>query len=512
MSQSSVPGAAGSTHTGLLVTLTIIAALGGLLFGYDSAVISGATESIKQNFVAPMALAEGARLSLEGFTIAGALWGCLIGGAIGGVLAHFLGRRGGLFVAGALFFVSSLGSAWPESFLGGLGSLLTPLINVLLWFLNLFFEDAPYLAFGEPITNFIGHRLFGGMGIGLASMLAPMYIAEIAPPSRRGALVTYQQIAIVSGITISYFVNYFIKKFGGGGDENWVHTEGWRWMLACCAIPAGIFVLLLFFVPETPRGLMLKGKEQKAREVLTKLANEQEAKIVLAEIDASLKETAGKLFSYGGLLLVVGILLSVFQQLVGINAVLYYGPQMFDNMGFKGDASFASTVIMGIVMVVFTLIATVTVDKWGRKPLLILGAIIMAVSMTALGFMFNAGSMALGALVVVCIYIAGFSLSWGPVVWVMLAEIFPNSIRDKAMAIAVAAQWFMNWVVTVTFNIMDGNTALTAAFNHGFAYWLYGGFSVLAALFVWKWVPESKGMSLENMQKLWKKSPVPTAA
>ena len=176
-------------------------------------------------------------------------------------------------------------------------------------------------------------------------------------------------------------------------------------------------------------------------------------------------------------------------------------------MGFKGDASFASTVIMGIVMVVFTLIATVTVDKWGRKPLLILGAIIMAVSMTALGFMFNAGSMALGALVVVCIYIAGFSLSWGPVVWVMLAEIFPNSIRDKAMAIAVAAQWFMNWVVTVTFNIMDGNTALTAAFNHGFAYWLYGGFSVLAALFVWKFVPESKGMSLENMQKLWKKAP-----
>jgi MFS transporter, SP family, xylose:H+ symportor len=496
------PGA--STHTGLLITLTIIAALGGLLFGYDSAVISGATDAIKQNFVAPLGLAEGARLSLEGFTIAGALWGCLIGGALGGVLAHYLGRRGGLVVAGVLFFISSLGSAWPESWLGHLGSVLTPLINALLWFLNLFFEDAPYVHFGEPITNFIGHRLFGGMGIGLASMLAPMYIAEIAPPSKRGALVTYQQIAIVSGITISYFVNYAIKKFGGDGDPNWALVEGWRWMLACCAIPAGIFVLLLFFVPETPRGLMLKGKNDKAREVLTKLANADEAKIVLAEIDASLKETAGKLFSYGGLVLVVGIMLSVFQQLVGINAVLYYGPQMFNNMGFKGDASFASTVIMGIVMVVFTLIATVTVDKWGRKPLLILGAIIMAVSMTALGFMFNAGSMALGALVVVCIYIAGFSLSWGPVVWVMLAEIFPNSIRDKAMAIAVAAQWFMNWVVTVTFNIMDGNTALTAAFNHGFAYWLYGGFSVLAALFVWKFVPESKGMSLENMQKLWK--------
>ena len=506
MSQATSSGPAASTHTGLLITLTIIAALGGLLFGYDSAVISGATESIKQNFVAPLGLSEAPRLSLEGFTIAGALWGCLIGGAIGGVMAHYLGRRGGLIVAGVLFFVSSLGSAWPESTIGHLGAVLTPLINALIWFLNLFFEDAPYVAFGQDITNFIGHRLFGGMGIGLASMLAPMYIAEIAPPSKRGALVTYQQIAIVSGITISYFVNYFIKKFGGDGDPNWVHDQGWRWMLACCAIPAGIFVLLLFFVPETPRGLMLKGKNEKAREVLTRLANEQEAKIVLAEIDASLKETAGKLFSYGGLVLVVGILLSAFQQLVGINAVLYYGPQMFDNMGFKGDASFASTVIMGIVMVVFTLIATATVDRWGRKPLLILGALIMAVSMIALGFLFNAGSVALVALVTVCIYIAGFSLSWGPVVWVMLAEIFPNSIRDKAMAIAVAAQWFMNWVVTVTFNIMDGNTALNAAFNHGFAYWLYGGFSVLAALFVWKFVPESKGVSLEDMQKLWKKA------
>jgi SP family xylose:H+ symportor-like MFS transporter len=507
VSQTSSSAPAASTHTGLLIILTIIAALGGLLFGYDTAVISGAVESIKINFVAPLDLAEGARLSLEGFTIAGALWGCLIGAALGGVVAHYLGRRGGLIVAGVLFFISSLGSAWPESLVGGLGSVLTPLINALLWFLNLFFDDAPYLGFGDVITNFIGHRLLGGMGIGLASMLAPMYIAEIAPPSKRGALVTYQQIAIVSGITISYFVNYFIKKFGGDGDPNWVHTDGWRLMLACCAIPAALFVLLLLFVPETPRGLMLKGKEQKAREVLTKLANADEAKIVLAEIDASLKETAGKLLSYGGLLLVVGVLLSAFQQLVGINAVLYYGPQMFANMGFTGDASFAQTVIMGIVMVVFTLIATVTVDKWGRKPLLILGAIIMAVSMIALGFMFFVGSMGLGALVVVCIYIAGFSLSWGPVVWVMLAEIFPNSIRDKAMAIAVAAQWFMNWVVSVTFNIMDGNTALNAAFNHGFAYWLYGGFSILAALFVWKFVPESKGMSLENMQKLWKKSP-----
>ena len=304
-------------------------------------------------------------------------------------MAHWLGRRGGLIVAGALFFISSLGSAWPESFIGVIGSLLTPLINVHELFLNPFGAELPHYAFGEVLTNFTGHRIFGGMGIGLASMLAPMYIAEIAPPSKRGALVTYQQIAIVSGISLVYFVNWGIASLGG--DEAWKHAVGWRYMLASCAIPAGLFVLLLLFVPETPRGLMLKGKNAKALEVLNKLATGDEAKIVLAEIDASLKETSGKLFAYGGLVLFVGIMLSLFQQFVGINAVLYYGPQMFKNMGFEANASLLQTVIMGIVMVVFTLVATATVDKWGRKPLLILGAMIMAVSMIALGFLFYFG-------------------------------------------------------------------------------------------------------------------------
>jgi MFS transporter, SP family, xylose:H+ symportor len=509
VSQSSGPGPSAATHTGLLVTLTIIAALGGLLFGYDTAVISGATDSIKLNFVAPLGLEESARISLEGWTISCALAGCIIGGALGGVIAHWLGRRGGLIVAGALFFMSSLGSAWPESFIGVVGSLLTPLINFVALILNPFGAELPHYSFGEVLTNFTGHRIFGGMGIGLASMLAPMYIAEIAPPSKRGALVTYQQIAIVSGISLVYFVNWGIASLGG--DEAWKHDIGWRWMLASCAIPAGLFVLLLLFVPETPRGLMLKGKNAKALEVLNKLATGDEAKIVLAEIDASLKETSGKLFAYGSLVLFVGIMLSLFQQFVGINAVLYYGPQMFKNMGFEANASLLQTVIMGVVMVVFTLVATATVDKWGRKPLLILGALIMAVSMIALGFLFYSGNVGLAALVVVCIYIAGFSLSWGPVVWVLLAEIFPNNIRNKAMAIAVAAQWIANLFVSWTFNILDSHSGLTASFNHGFAYWLYGGASLVAAAFVWKYVPETKGKTLEAMHDLWHVAPKKTA-
>ena len=512
MSQPSTQVSAATAHTGLLVTLTVIAALGGLLFGYDTAVISGATDSIKQNFVAPLGLAESARISLEGWTISCALAGCIIGGALGGVVAHWLGRRGGLIVAGALFFVSSLGSAWPESAIGVIGSLLTPLIDFIALILNPFGAELPDYKFGEVITNFTGHRIFGGMGIGLASMLAPMYIAEIAPPSKRGALVTYQQIAIVSGISLVYFVNWGIASLGG--DEAWKHDVGWRYMLASCAIPAGLFVLLLFFVPETPRGLMLKGKNAKAHEVLKKLANDEEAKIVLAEIDASLKETSGKLFAYGGMVVFVGIMLSLFQQFVGINAVLYYGPQMFKNMGFEGNASLMQTVIMGVVMVVFTLVATATVDKWGRKPLLILGALIMAVSMIVLGFLFYffGNTVGLSALLVVCIYIAGFSLSWGPVVWVLLAEIFPNNIRNKAMAIAVAAQWIANLFVSWTFNILDSHSGLTASFNHGFAYWLYGGASLLAAAFVWKYVPETKGKTLEAMHDLWHKGQVKAPA
>lgn len=505
MSQTSNPAAGASTHSGLLITLTCIAALGGLLFGYDTAVISGAVESIKLNFVDPLGLHESAALSLGGWTISAALAGCIIGGALGGVVAHWLGRRGGLIVAGALFFISALGSAWPESAIGMIGSLLTPLINFIALILNPFGAELPHYSFGEVLTNFTGHRIFGGMGIGLASMLAPMYIAEIAPPSKRGALVTYQQIAIVSGISLVYFVNWGIASLGG--DEAWKHAVGWRWMLASCAIPAGLFVLLLLFVPETPRGLMLKGKNAKAHDVLKKLANEEEAKIVLAEIDASLKETSGKLFAYGGMVIFVGIMLSLFQQFVGINAVLYYGPQMFKNMGFEGNASLLQTVIMGVVMVVFTLVATATVDKWGRKPLLILGALIMAAAMIVLGFLFYfyGNTVGLAALIVVCIYIAGFSLSWGPVVWVLLAEIFPNNIRNKAMAIAVAAQWIANLFVSWTFNILDGHSGLTAAFNHGFAYWLYGGASLLAAAFVWKFVPETKGKTLEAMHDLWHK-------
>ena len=474
---STTANAVATPNTALVHGLTLIAALGGLLFGYDTAVISGAVSAIDANFITPRGLSETSASSLSGWAVACALVGCTFGGLLAGVLATFLGRKGGLLVAAVLFLISAIGSAFPEIGLGATGSLG---VNAL--------------------TPFIVYRIIGGLGIGIASMLSPMYIAEIAPPSQRGRLVTYQQIAIVSGMTLVYFVNWAIAA---QGNEAWGLSTGWRYMLLSGSIPAALFLLFLMFVPETPRFLVMKGRKDEARDVLRRLSSEGEAQQVLTEIDASLKETSGSFLSFGWLVIIVGILLSLFQQFVGINAVLYYAPLMFKNMGASTDSSLLQTIIVGIANVVFTLVALVTVDRWGRKPLLILGALVMAVSMIALGTLFATGHVGTIALVAVVAYIGGFALSWGPVVWVLLSEIFPNAIKSPAMAIAVFAQWAANFFVSLTFKILDGNSMLNAMFNHGFAYWIYGAMSVLAALFVLKFVPETKGRTLEDIQHLW---------
>lgn len=465
------------TEGSLVRGLALVAALGGLLFGYDTAVISGAVGAIDANFIAPRGLPETSADSLSGWAISCALLGCVIGAALAGPMSQKIGRRGGLLVSAVLFMLSSAGSAYPEF--------------GFLWIGG----DGP-----AALTAFILYRIVGGVGIGVASMLSPLYIAEIAPPRQRGQLVTYQQVAIVGGMTLVYFVNWAIAS---QGDDQWVLQTGWRYMLLSAAIPAALFFALLLLVPETPRWLVMKGRMSDARQVLARLSNEAEARVVLSEIDASLHERSGGLFAFGALVIFVGIMLSVFQQFIGINAVLYYAPLMFQNMGASADSALLQTIIVGVANIVFTLIALVTVDRWGRKPLLILGGAVMAVSMLSLGFLFDSGNVGTAALIAVVAYIAGFALSWGPVVWVLLAEIFPNSIKGKAMALAVAMQWIANLFVSWSFKVLDGNSALNALFNHGFAYWIYGVMSILAALFVWRFVPETKGQSLEAIQHLW---------
>lgn len=462
------------------VLITLIATLGGLLFGYDTAVISGAVGSLRVYFIDPRQLGDADTAnSLLGFIVSSALIGCILGGILGGWVASALGRKRGLIVAAVLFLISALGSAAPE------------------------FLFAP-IGHGGPgyIWNFVFYRIVGGIGVGLASMLSPMYIAEIAPARLRGNLVAWNQLAIIFGMMLVYFVNYGIARAGGG--DAWLNDVGWRYMFASGAIPSALFLSLLFLVPETPRYLMLKDREADARVVLSRLVTPAEQELEITEIRASLAQHhSGSMFSFGVRILVLGVMLSVFQQFIGINVVLYYAPEIFKSMGSGTDASLLQTIIVGIVNLVFTVVAVLAVDKYGRKPLQIIGAAVMAVSMVGLGFSLMFKFSGLVSLICMLLYIAGFAVSWGPVTWVLLSEIFPNQIRDKALALAVAAQWIANYLVSWSFPILNNNPTLVANFNHGFPYWVYGFMAVLAALFTWKFIPETKGRTLEELESFW---------
>lgn len=462
----------------LIARLTLIASVGGLLFGYDTAVISGAISSIDLYFIAPRQLTETAHNTLSGFTVSSALFGCVIGAAIAGGIANAWGRRTALILAALMFLVSAFGSAMPELGLGAIGQM------------------GP-----AALVPFNIYRIVGGVGIGLASMVSPLYIAEIAPHDRRGRLVSFNQMAIVTGIVTVYFVNWTI---GLQGDAAWLHAVGWRLMFASEALPAALFLALLLTVPDTPRYLVLKGRDAEAGALLEALEGESEGRAALAEIKASLVVHTRPLFSFGAGVVVVGVLLSVFQQAVGINAVLYYAPAIFRNMGLAEQGALWQTVLVGTVNMLATFIAIVTVDRWGRRPLLIAGGFIMAAAMGTLAACFYFGVLGLAALLAMLTYIAGFALSWGPVTWVLLSEIFPNSIKGRALSIAVAAQWLANITVSWSFKVLDGNSWLTETFHHGFAYALYAAASVIAALFVARFVPETKGRTLEAIQGFWK--------
>ncbi len=471
-------------------SLTFVATLGGLLFGYDTAVISGAVASIDANFIDPLQLSETARSSLSGWTISSALLGCVIGAAIAGWLSAVLGRRGGLLLAAILFLVSAGGSAVPEIGWGPVGGM------------------GP-----SALAPFIVYRILCGMGVGIASMLSPLYIAEISPADIRGRLVSFNQLAIVLGMLLVYFVNWAIASVG---DDAWIKSVGWRLMLGSEAVPALIFLLLLLFVPDTPRWLVMRGRQHEASAVLNRLVGPSEAAATIAAINRSLmvdaRQAQARLFAFGPAVILVGVSLSIFQQLVGINAVLYYAPLMFQNMGANTDTALLQTTIVGLANVVFTVVAIVSVDRFGRKPLLIGGGVVMAAAMITLGFLFQTEAVGAPALVAVVVYIAGFALSWGPVTWVLLSEIFPNAIKNEALAIAVAAQWSANLFVSWSFKVLDGNGWLNGFSHHGFAYWIYGSMSLLAAYFVYRCVPETKRRTLEDIQALWgEKREVPSA-
>ena len=458
-------------NTTYIFGITLVATLGGLLFGYDTAVISGAEKSVLAYLIEPLNLGSFA----HGATVSSALIGCIIGGAISGFLSNRFGRKKTLLLAAFLFFSSSIAAAYPEF---------------------LFFEK------GEPsmglLMMFNFYRVYGGIGVGLASAVCPMYIGEIAPAEIRGRLVSCNQFAIIFGMLVVYFVNWGIAN---GQTIEWINDIGWRYMFLSETIPAGLFFILLFFVPETPRYLALSRNEDQALRVLEKINTSKEnAKRILDEITSTMSVTTkAKLFSYGKKVIIIGILLSVFQQFVGINVCLYYAPRIFESMGVARDASMLQTIVMGLINVVFTVLAIVTVDKWGRKPLLITGSIGMAVGMAALSILSYLNIISILTLVFIIIFTASFMMSWGPICWVYISELFPNKVRGQAVAIAVAAQWSANYFISSTY---PGMMEFSSAFTYGF----YGSMAVLSALFVWKMVPETKGKSLEEIEKIWKES------
>jgi len=351
------------------------------------------------------------------------------------------------------------------------------------------------------MSAFIFFRIIGGIGIGFASVLSPMYIAEVSPALLRGQLVSWNQLAITMGILIVYIVNYLIAM---NGDEVWNNTIGWRWMFASMMFPALMFFILLWFVPESPRWLIHSGKDKKALKILIRLNGLSHAKTEFEEIKSSLNQHSDKIFSFGIMILVIGMLLSTFQQLVGIQVIMYYAPEIIKNMGSSVNSAMFQTILVGAVNVVFTVIAINTVDKIGRKPLLLIGSLCMMVFMFVLGITFLTNQMGLLSLISVLGFVGAFAFSWGPVTWVLLSEMFPNTIRSKAMSIAVAVQWIMNYTVSSTFPLLDRNTWLVEKFNHSVSFWLFGLMAFLSFIFVRHLVPETKGKTLEQMEEVWR--------
>jgi len=460
MDHSASPVARQGDHR-FAVLLTIAAALGGLLFGYDTAVISGAIGFLRTSF--------GLDAAQTGWAASSALVGCIAGAAAAGEISDRFGRRMALLVAAVLYFISAVWSALPAS-----------------------------------LTEFAVARIIGGVGVGIASIVSPLYIAEIAPAAMRGKLVSYNQMAIVLGILGVYFVNYSIA---GLGDETWNVGSGWRWMFASEALPALLFFALMLFVPESPRYLVLRGKTEQARTLLTRINGGTAAEAELAAIRdtvAGKAESTARLFRPGlRRVLVIGVALAILQQITGINVFMYYAPEIFKQLGSGTDTALLQTVVIGACNVAFTVVAIRTVDRLGRRPLMITGATGMGLSLTGLGIAAYTGSTQLWVLIFILGYIASFAMSLGPVVWVILAEIFPTSIRGRAMSIAVLTLWTSNYVISQTFPMINEDPWLVSTFHHAFPFWLYAVFCIVLIGVMVLFVPETKGRSLEEIERSW---------
>ena len=457
-------------NMGYIGAIVAVATIGGFLFGYDSGAVNGTQEGLRETF--------GLSDAGLGFTVGSLLIGCFIGAFFAGRLADLIGRRNTMMIAALLFLVGALiqGSAHDHMI-------------------------------------FVIARLAGGMAVGAASVLSPAYISEVAPASIRGRLTTLQQIMIIIGLTIAFVVNYFLALSAGESTAPyWAGIEAWRWMYLMQAVPAAIFLVALIFIPESPRYLVSKGREEKAESVLASLFGIGVAGEKLREIRATFAEDHRPRLSDlkapgGGIRKVVwaGIMLAVFQQLVGINVIFYYGETLWKLAGVSEAAALQRNIISGVVSIAACLVTIMVVDKIGRKPLLLIGSAGMAVSLFAMAFAFNSGTldatgqlqltpnMGMVALVAANLYVIFFNGTWGPVMWVMLGEMFPNQIRGSALAVAGFAQWFANYLIAQSFPVM-------AAWSLTGSYLFYAVSAVISYFLVQKLIHETRGKELEQME------------
>lgn len=445
-----------TANSTIIYKATLVASVGGLLFGYDTAVISGAIGFMRTFY----------HLSdiMTGWVASCALLGCIIGAMYSGKLSDRIGRKKVLMLSALLFTISSVGTSLAPN----------------LWI-------------------FVVFRIIGGMGIGIASMLSPMYISEMAPAAIRGRLISIFQLGIVTGILVIYFVNAYIA---GIHNESWNISTGWRWMFGSGVIPSIIFILLLLTVPESPRWLAGQKRHAEALAILNKINDPESAQQELSSIQESLKDE--KPFSLVALkepklkrTLVIGILLAIFSQITGINAIMYYAPEIFKSTGVGSDSAFMQTVLVGIINVAFTFVAIRFVDTWGRKKLLLLGISGMAICLFIIGFAFYMQQQGYLILIAILGYIACFAMSMGPLAFVVIAEIFPTKARATAMSIATFFLWLAVFLVSQTFPVLIG------AIGSAYTFWLYMAVAIIAFLFIWKKIPETKGKTLEEIEDTW---------
>ncbi len=437
-------------NSAYLLLASVVAALGGLLFGFDTAVISGTTPFIQPYF--------GLNDVGLGWTVSSLLIGCIVGVTLSGKPGDLFGRRNTLRWAALTFLLSAIGSA----------------LAAKLWVFVLF-------------------RFFGGIAVGTASMLSPMYISEIAPGARRGALVSLNQLAIVIGILVAFFSNYLLAGTG---------VDNWRWMLSVMGLPALLFFGSLLFVPESPRWLVQKGKVDEAFDILRRINGADRASSELNDIKQSVANeevgTYREVFSKElRPLLSIGVLLAVFSQFSGINSIMYYAPIIFQKMGNQTNAALMQTIAVGAVNLTFTIVSLKLIDRWGRRPLLIVGAVGMAVSLSVMaGAFFLRYFEGYLILVFILLFIASFAVSIGPVSWVVIAEIFPNRLRSKAMSVAIVSLWTSTFLVSLTFPVILDRLGGGAAFS------IFAVMCVLLLVYVIFRLPETKGKSLEELERI----------